>query len=76
MVPKALEFTLSFQVVDKASAQLDLPNERPFPVHADHRTICKISSKNDQLYEAVVVWVARLIKSTIGESVPREDQRM
>ena len=71
MLPKALGSNLSFQVVDKASAQLDLPNEKQFSVHADHRTICKIASTEDQ----VVVSIARLIKSMINKSVAIEDQR-
>ena len=76
MWAKRLVSDLIVQVVDESSALLNLPNERPFPVHADHITICKISSKDDQLYEAVVVWIATLIKSTIGEPVHIEDQRM
>jgi len=51
------------QVVDKQSAVLNLPNEKLFPVDANHRTICKIPSAESQEYEAVGAWVSDLARS-------------
>lgn len=64
------------QVVGEQSAQLNLPNEKVFPVDADHRTICKISSREDQVYKVVGVWIAKLIKANIERIVPKENDRM
>ena len=38
------------------SAILDLPNERPIPVNANHREICKFSHAKSEKYRPV--WVA------------------
>lgn len=64
------------QVVDEQSAQLNLPNEKVFPVDADHRTICKASSRDDQVYKVMGVWIAKLIKANIERSVPTESDCM
>ena len=63
------------QVVDERSAQLNLPNEKVFPVDADHRTICKIPSREDQVYKIVGVWIAKLVKAHIEITVPIENDR-
>ena len=64
------------QVVDEPSARLNLPNEKVFPVDADHRTICKIPSREDQVYQIVGIWIAKLVKAHIEITVPIENDRM
>ncbi len=64
------------QVVDEQSARLNLPNEKVFPVDADHRTICKMSSHEDQVYKIVGVWTTKLIKANIERPVLIENDRM
>ncbi len=64
------------QVVDEQSARLNLPNEKLFPVDADHRTICKMSSREDQVYSIVGVWITKLIKANIERPVLIENDRM
>ena len=73
---KIIVIEIIHQVVDEQSAQLNLPNEKVFPVHADHRTICKMSSPEDQVYKIVGVWIAKLIKAKIEEIIPIENDRM
>jgi hypothetical protein len=58
------------QVVDEQSALLNLPNEKPFPVDANHRTICKIPSAESQEYEAVGAWIADLARSVATNTSP------
>ena len=65
-----------YQVVDEQSARLNLPNEKVFPVDADHRTICKMPSREDQVYKIVGVWVAKLVKAHIKTTVPIANDRM
>ena len=76
MSMKTIVIKIHHQVVDEQSAQLNLPNEKLFPVDADHRTICKISSREDQVYKVVGVWIAKLIKANIEKSIPIEDNSM
>lgn len=57
-------------VVDEQLALLNLPNEKPFPVDADHRTICKIPSAESQEYEAVGAWIAVLARSVATNTSP------
>lgn len=64
------------QVVDEPSARLNLPNEKVFPVEADHRTICKMSSREDQIYQIVGVWTTKLIKANIERPVLMKNDRM
>jgi hypothetical protein len=58
------------EVVDKQSALLNLPNEKLFPVDANHRTICKIPSAKSQEYEAVGAWIADLARSVTTNILP------
>jgi hypothetical protein len=51
------------QVVDEESALLNLPNEKLFPVDANHRTICKIPSADSQEFEAVGAWIEDPVRS-------------
>lgn len=73
---KIIVIEIIHQVVDEQSAQLNLPNEKVFPVHADHRTICKMSSREDRVYKVVGVWIAKLIKANIEGTLPIENDRM
>ena len=40
-------------VVDKDSAILNLPNETPIPIEADHRSICKFLTPSSEAYATV-----------------------
>ncbi len=40
-------------IVDKASATLDLPNERSYPLNADHRGICRFLGPKDPNYKTL-----------------------
>lgn len=44
----------SRQVVEKASAVLNLPNEEPIPQFADHRGIARFESNKDRNFRAVI----------------------
>lgn len=65
MSTKIAVIEIIYQVVDAQSARLNLPNEKLFPVDADHKTICKISSREDQVYKVVGVWIAKLIRANM-----------
>ena len=58
------------QVVDEQSALLNLPNEKLFPVDANHRTICKIPSGESQEFEAVGAWIEELVRSVATSTSP------
>ncbi|MCJ1309721.1 hypothetical protein MMC25_003381 [Agyrium rufum] len=60
-------------VVDELSARIGLPNEKMLPVDANHRTICKISSHTSQEYDAVGVWIVKLVK--LATKKPKTVQR-
>ena len=61
------------QIVDMESALLNLPRERLFPVAADHRTICKLSSREDQVYGVVGVRIKKLIEGCIKTTKELEE---
>lgn len=42
-----------WQIVDKYSACLGLPNEKLVPLDATHRTMCKLESATGQAYKLV-----------------------
>ncbi|PWW73473.1 hypothetical protein C7212DRAFT_220039, partial [Tuber magnatum] len=50
-------------VVDKDSAILDLPNERPVPVNANHREICRFSHAKSEKYRPVWVAISDMVSS-------------
>ncbi|KAG0124311.1 Alpha/Beta hydrolase protein [Tuber indicum] len=50
-------------VVDMDSAILDLPNERPVPVNANHRDICKFSHAKSEKYRPVWVAISDMVSS-------------
>ena len=58
------------QVVDEDSATIDIPNERLFPVDADHHTICRFGSAESQAYKAVGSHVVSLVRSVAPAVVP------
>lgn len=58
------------QVVDEQSARLNFPNEKLFPVDANHRTICKIPSAKRQEFEAVGAWIEDLVRSVVTNTSP------
>ncbi|KAI9888711.1 MAG: hypothetical protein M1814_006522 [Vezdaea aestivalis] len=55
-------------VVDESSAQIGVPNEKLFPVEADHRTICHCPSADSQEYQATGAWIADLTRSVVEET--------
>lgn len=61
-------------VVDEQSAVLNLPNEKLFPVDANHRTICKIPSAESQEFEAVGAWIEDLVRSVAPKTLPNPPQ--
>lgn len=61
-------------VVDELSARIGLPNEKLFQVDANHRTICKIPSAKSQEYNAVGVWIAKLVKMAVKDTGTKEVQ--
>lgn len=62
------------QLVNELSARIGAPNERLFPVEANHRNICKMPAKESPIYHVVGVWTAKLVKTIIRENVPRKSQ--
>jgi len=42
---------------------MQLSNEEPVPIEADHLAMCKIRSPNSNMYEALSDYVARLVES-------------
>ncbi|PMD42291.1 hypothetical protein L207DRAFT_485775 [Hyaloscypha variabilis F] len=61
-------------VVDKQSAVLNLPNEKLFPVDANHRTICHIPSAESQEFEAMGAWIEDLVRSVANNTSPNSTQ--
>ncbi|SLM37180.1 Tetratricopeptide-like helical domain [Lasallia pustulata] len=57
-------------VVDERSARIGLPNEKLFPVNANHRMICKIPSFESHEHDTVCLWIAKLAKRVAEEAVP------
>ncbi|SLM40558.1 Tetratricopeptide-like helical domain [Lasallia pustulata] len=57
-------------VVDERSALIGLPNEKLFPVNANHRMICKIPSSESHEHDTVCLWIAKLAKRVAEEAVP------
>ena len=47
------------------SSRIGVSNENLFPVDADHRSICKIPSRDSQEYEAIGFWITVLVKLTL-----------
>lgn len=55
------------QVVDERSAVMNLPNERPIPVEADHQSICRYLSANSQRYLQVQALVQDLVEDSMSD---------
>jgi hypothetical protein len=53
------------QIVKRESALLNVANEMPLPLDADHREICRFSNPNDPRYNVVILAMANLIKNII-----------
>lgn len=49
-------------VVDESSATLGYDKEKPVPMNADHRSICKFKSVNDNNYKVLLNTFARTIE--------------
>lgn len=60
--------TILKQVVDRLSACMGLPNEKLFPVDADHWTVCKIPSTESQAYNTVGAWIVKLTRLAIEDA--------
>ena len=58
------------QVVDEYSATTGNPNEKLFPVDADHHTICRFESAESQAYKAVGSHVVSLVRSVAHAAMP------
>lgn len=52
-------------IVGRESALLHLPNERPMPVEADHRNVCRFSSAEDPQFRPVILAIVDLIRSAV-----------
>jgi hypothetical protein len=57
------------QIVDKDSAILNLPNEVSSPIQANHRTMCKFSSIDDQRYRPVWKAIKHLVDKSKADAV-------
>ena len=62
------------QVVDELSARIGIPNEKLFPVSANHRNICKIPAKESPIYRVVGFWTAKLVNTVDRENTPKNPQ--
>ncbi|KAE8445546.1 hypothetical protein EG329_013310 [Mollisiaceae sp. DMI_Dod_QoI] len=54
-------------VVNKASAVMNLPNERLIPIDADHRSICRFSSQEDSRFESILPTIGKLLRESVAE---------
>jgi hypothetical protein len=60
------------KIVDKDSACMNLPNEKPpTPVSADHKTMCKFSDAESQKFRPVWMAIKELVDSSPRVSVPQ-----
>lgn len=62
------------QVVNELSARIGVPNEKLFPVAANHRNICKIPAKESPIYHVVGVWTAKLVNTIVRQTLPKTPQ--
>ncbi|MCJ1405753.1 Serine active site containing protein 1 [Xylographa trunciseda] len=60
-------------IVDKKSATLGLPGlrERQIPMDADHASVCKYASADDNNYEQVSFNLVRLVKNAVKDAAER-----
>jgi hypothetical protein len=60
------------KIVDKDSACMNLPNEKPpTPISADHKTMCKFSDAESQKFRPVWMAIKELVDSSLRVSVPQ-----
>jgi hypothetical protein len=60
------------KIVDKDSACMNLPNEKPpIPISADHKTMCKFSDAESQKFRPVWMAIKELVDSSLRVSVPQ-----
>lgn len=64
------------KVVDMDSAILDLPNERPVPVNANHREICKFSHAKSEKYRPVWVAISDMVSGIQADGAVAAELRM
>lgn len=55
------------QIVDENSAVLNIPNEIPIPIEADHRSMCKFSSNKTEKYRMVADCLKELVDDALHE---------
>ena len=53
---------ITYQIVEKHSALLDVNAEEQIPVDANHEEICKFGERNDEAYEKLFKRIRRMIK--------------
>jgi hypothetical protein len=56
------KLTSTFQIVESHSALLEVPGEDQVPVDANHRNMCKFSSRKDEHYEKLFKRIRRILK--------------
>ncbi|KAH7304874.1 hypothetical protein BKA65DRAFT_544110 [Rhexocercosporidium sp. MPI-PUGE-AT-0058] len=57
-------------VVDEHSAVMQIPNEIPIPIEADHRSMCRFSSKENEKYQMVFDCLQELVDDAVGTEQP------
>jgi hypothetical protein len=63
---------ISPKIVDKSSACLKLPNEKPpIPISADHKTMCKFYDADIQKFKPVWIAIKELVDSSLEVLVPQ-----
>ena len=62
---------MSYKVVEKDSALLEIDGEEQIPVDADHEEMCKFKEREDDAYEKVFVRIRRVMKNQDGVHMNR-----
>ena len=56
---------ITYQIVEKHSALLDVDAEEQIPVDANHEVMCKFGERDDEAYEKVFKRIRRMINEKI-----------
>ena len=62
--------------MDRDSAILGLSTESPVPISADHRSMCKFASQDEQKYKPVWKAVEKLVELVAGEERKKQHLRV
>jgi hypothetical protein len=49
---------------------MQIPNEIPIPIEADHRSMCRFSSKASEKYQMVFDCLQELVDDAVGKEQP------